>query len=778
MNIWEWVTQTERKLRDEGHHRLAEIMDRVPSMTCDDHHEEVEALVPEGVALAKQLELPWVELFLRHWHMQSAILHQYDVKERLPQAIELLEFAHRDHNRDCPQSVCTTQDVAVAYGLVDGKGYAQERLDVSRETLDRITPTWPCFRCISAEHANALIAQERYDDAITFLDTTVEKLKAHQRRPDGDLAGSYTEAYLKRDKPGDLERALKINEEALDKSDSDHRIASYQLDQARILAKLNRPKEAIEQLPPWETIWSTAAHYYAAADAIYMLVNNYLDDPEQGIPNSWRTGRMLNMMAMELARLGVWRKSTEIALNSADLAIKRRRPTLASLLIQQAAQTAQQLRDPRDFAPELDALRDRLSKLRQEVPEPNVQLDEEDDLMELLSEDPELSLEFLEHVVSDRADVVREQARALEAMGFATLAIERLEHAIKREHSAPDPQLILALDAAYQQAKRVGSLKRFLLGQIDNPDAPDHTKALCHWLMARHARDAQDHQEALSHLNAAQRLDPDQPSLRPFKASLLVAMARFEEALEQLNAHIESEHGQDTGPWDWDRMSVAALLGRWDLVRQSSARLGWELPDGDGPIVEPFGICRIVFSNEPDHPTYWAERLSPVTARILSVAAPEHPQHLEDTIVFDAEPLNPKPEDHPEDEPYYYHYKSMGVIEAAGYQQSYAIDGLYPGDEQVEALEAQLKEIGGELRILSSDNYRLHQEDGSVLQGFYAYLALSKRTSLSAAHQLLESFSKAQEHPLFWPSLLRDLQSFEQRDAQLEAMASYGIDEN
>ena len=47
-----------------------------------------------------------------------------------------IEFANRDETRECPQSVCVTQDLAGCYAKLDGPGYAQERLDVARETLE------------------------------------------------------------------------------------------------------------------------------------------------------------------------------------------------------------------------------------------------------------------------------------------------------------------------------------------------------------------------------------------------------------------------------------------------------------------------------------------------------------------------------------------------------------------------------------------------------------------------------------------------------------------
>ena len=160
------------------------------------------------------------------------------------------------------------------------------------------------------------------------------------------------------------------------------------------------------------------------------------------------------------------------------------------------------------------------------------------------------------------------------------------------------------------------------------------------------------------------------------------------------------------------------------------------------------------------------------------MAAPDHVQHLNDVVVFDAEPLNPKPDDHPEGEPYYYHYRSMGVIESGQYQKSVCLDGVHPGDEAIEALEGALEELNAELRVLSGEGYKLTpKEQQESFQGIYAYIALPTTTSQLQLHTLLSEYTAKQAHPLFWAGLLRELQLFDVRDAQREQMKRYGVHE-
>ena len=53
MNIWEWVHEAVRDLRQNGHERLAELVDDVSSACCDGQHDRVENIVPEALALAR-----------------------------------------------------------------------------------------------------------------------------------------------------------------------------------------------------------------------------------------------------------------------------------------------------------------------------------------------------------------------------------------------------------------------------------------------------------------------------------------------------------------------------------------------------------------------------------------------------------------------------------------------------------------------------------------------------------------------------------------------------
>lgn len=746
MDIWKWVHETEVSLREDGQARLAHIMDRVPTLTCNDKHDEVDALMPEGLALAKQLNMPWVTLFLRHWHMQSAILHRYDVKERLDDVIDLLDFAHQEQNSTCPQSVCTTQDVAVAYSLLDGKGYVQERLDVAKETLDRIDPTWPCFTCISCEYANALIDNEAHEEAEVFLRQQMQALKdaGHFRWFYPELASSLVDALVKL---GRHEDALAALDEAYRPSDSDHRKISAQIDRARVLARLGRMEEAIEALPAWQTVEPTPSHYEHLADALFELMQH-----EDGLPNHWGTASLFTRMTTKLLERGVYRKGIQIAHQGLQLALMRPSFHLAQWYLDVAEQAAKQLRDPSDFdelhdqfADHIDACQQTLTQLTQDNTDP---LPEDAALHDHLTDNPEVNLWILSNWPTRDDDTVREQASAYQAMNLHDKAIDLLKGYL--DQCQDTATMVWVLAEAYEQANRVTALQHFLRQHIEDEQSSDELKAQCHYLLSSNAGRQKHWQEAKSQLEQALVLKPDIPNWQPLMSSILQNLGEYEEALVLLSAYIEAQEEPNPNH-HWDRMTLAVLAKQWSVARASARALGWEFEDNDEPMFADFGICRITFVDEPEQPTYWAQRLSPVTAQIISMAAPTQPQHFEDMVVFEAVSYTPRPENHPEDEPHYDTFHATTVIEDGQHHATFALDGFHPGDEALQSLMASLSEHDVAFSQRSDEQYKLPWE-GEPHLALYAYMCVPKTVALTTIDEVLKQFAKPLR-PLVWPTL-------------------------
>jgi len=208
MNVWSWVWGAQSDLVDNGHDELKNYMDKISSDTCAGRHDLVDSYADEAIAMAKQLNLSWVELFLRHWKLQSHVLHRAKPEAMLKEAVHLLEFSSRDENKDCPQSVCAVQDLANCYGCIDGPGYYEERIAVAQETLDRINPNWDCYGCISAEYVYALLDDHRFEKCIEYVDAYDKTMQTAGYSKDTGYLLLYKTEALARTGKFDLARKL------------------------------------------------------------------------------------------------------------------------------------------------------------------------------------------------------------------------------------------------------------------------------------------------------------------------------------------------------------------------------------------------------------------------------------------------------------------------------------------------------------------------------------------------------------------------------------------
>lgn len=181
-DIWAWVRETHEQLAEAGHRRLADAIYELPGHANEGRNEQLDAVYPEAVAAARSLGLPWVEVYLRHWRMQNLLNKRHQGEQVLPEAVDLLEFAHREETAGCPQSVCVVQDFAICHARVDGPGYVPERLAVLSETLERIEPSRACFDCLSREYSDALEDDGRPGEALDHLDTAAARMQAAGQR--------------------------------------------------------------------------------------------------------------------------------------------------------------------------------------------------------------------------------------------------------------------------------------------------------------------------------------------------------------------------------------------------------------------------------------------------------------------------------------------------------------------------------------------------------------------------------------------------------------------
>jgi len=335
MDIWAWTWDVDEDLRKDGHIKLADYMDRLPSDTVDGNYNRVDKYIEEAIQMARDISHPWVEIFLRHWRLQGTILHRQEPKDMIKEAVSLLEFSHRPGNIDCPQSICVVQDLSNCYAAFDGPGFAEERINVCEETLSRINASWPCFTCISGEYASVLIDLERFDDCIEFLNECDNKLvEAGEERDTAELLQFRLKALAKL---GEIDKARKLSKLAKNEYGGENFKSSLKVDMAYIEMCAKKYSIAYKKLPSFEKIKMHSSQHIDWAEVVYQAaLNDEKFRNEEYIKNlefiskdmerrgTYRHALILNSWLVELYRL----KKNKLKANSALEAMKRVQPNL------------------------------------------------------------------------------------------------------------------------------------------------------------------------------------------------------------------------------------------------------------------------------------------------------------------------------------------------------------------------------------------------------------------------------------------------------------------
>lgn len=346
MDIWQWVVDAQSDLYAAGHDRLADLMIELPRRVVSGDHQAAEALLPEALALARSIDHAWIEVYLRHWIAQSRVLHRHDVTRGMDDLIHLLDSAHEERTRECPQSVCVVQDVCAAYGVIDGPGYVNERLAVSTEALARIDPTWQCFECITCEHADALLDAGRYEDAERYVRTQLAVAARHDNDIYWDLRFHLVEALSRQ---GRHEEAAQLLEPPIHMGENRHKEVDYKLRKGRELALLGRIEEAKRYAVPLRNIASGDYLLWARASAAFCAAGAKTNDR--------RLDKTLRGFVTTLISNGALYEPAEVALIAARLALARGDDREAAQYLDEVETLAPRLRSPERIVAVVQELR-------------------------------------------------------------------------------------------------------------------------------------------------------------------------------------------------------------------------------------------------------------------------------------------------------------------------------------------------------------------------------------------------------------------------------------
>ncbi|MEV6207363.1 hypothetical protein [Kitasatospora sp. NPDC051914] len=758
-DIWAWVRDTHEQLSEAGHHRLATALVEIAGHAVEGRNEQLDAMYPEALASARALGLPWVEVFLRHWRMQNLLNKRHQGEAAMAEAVDLLEFAHREETASCPQSVCAVQDFTICHANIDGPGYVPERLAVLEETLERVDPARACFDCLSREYADTLEDDGRGEDALAHLDRAQARIQA---------AGEQVSLAFGHGRAGALVR-LGRPQDALDAYDTAERAysARHELDdddrrklaagRAVALAALGRSEEALKLLPDADEAdrfpdirhrWATAVETLAGAGAL----------PHGELANDAALGARLARWVGYLDTAGSHRPCLDLLLIVGRLAVARGARTVALTLAATGERKLGQLR-------RTDGVADRLAELRaaaEALPLPEVPVAAAD-LPEWLGTRQVTFEEALDHFAAASAEspeaaaeLALQTARALDALGHPRAAADLLWARLEEDPS--DENLAGMLGQVLIDAEDADGIRR-LAERLMTASPSD-----AYWLRARWAAAEGRWEEVGEHCDAVLAHEPDALNTRRLAAAAATRLgdhARAQRLYQELLEHAvpadeagEEEHRAVQEPDLWHLITAATANRDWAAVRSAGALIGIEFDTDEGPVDEEWQMVtvRATRSNgaSVDLP---AVRTGPATARILPVLGDDVPLNHRDVVVFGPAVLNERP-DEDERDGWRPVFAQLALLDPAGYT-TYWLDGARPDGDAWWALREALEAEGYGLWAYSGEQYEITDpadEDG-VLPGIYAALGVPPTASTAEADALLQRLTGDWEHPLSWLDL-------------------------
>ncbi|WP_395295535.1 hypothetical protein ACF9IK_19915 [Kitasatospora hibisci] len=762
-DIWAWVHDAHQQLAEAGHRRLADAIYELPGHANEGRNEQLDAVYPEAVAAARALGLPWVEVYLRHWRMQNLLNRRHQGEQALPEAVDLLEFAHREETAGCPQSVCVVQDFAICHARVDGPGYVPERLAVLSETLERIEPARACFDCLSREYSDALEDDGRPAEALAHLDTAAARIRSageqlslhfhHSRAGTLHLLGRHEEVLALLDTAEQAERAR-----GREIDESDRRWGA--LLRSRALASLGRTEEALALLPDLaeaerhadlRAAWTTTVELLVAAGAR---------------ENDAELGAALAGWVGYLDGTGSHRPCVDLLLAAGRLALARGARTIALTLAATGGRKLADLRRTEGVAEQVAALRAAAEALpAPELPVPPA---------ELPAYLAETGVPF--ETGADLLSVALDRYRG-EPSGATVLALNLAGVLGGLGHARAAADLLWArLDADPGSEDLVGMLGGVLIEAGDAEGVGRLADRLAvsspsdaHWVRARWAAARSRWAEAVEHCEAILAEQPDRINTRRLAGGAATelgdhaAAQRFYQeilvhALPPEEAPEAEAHRTVREPDLWHLITAATANRDWAVVRSTGARLGIEFDEAEGPVDEEWQLVTVRATRTngatADLP---AVRTGPATARILPVLGDDLTLNHGDVVVFAPALLEEPPAgDAPEEERRRWRpvFGLLTLLDPAGYT-TYWIDGAWPGDDAWAGFREELSRIGYGVWAYSGEQYSITdpaEEDG-VLPGVYAALGVPPTASAAEADALLHRLTGSWTHPLAWPDL-------------------------
>ena len=757
MDIWAWFTAYRTELAKAGERRLASDLRRLPHLVVNNRHDEVDRLVPTLLAVARNRRHRWLEIFVRHWSLQSRVLKRYEVDGQLPEAVALLDFANQEDTKSCPQSICVVQDLAQCYAQTDGPGYAAERLEVSAETLERIDPTWPCFRCISSEYAGALLDQGRYEETLDYCQQQSERMPPDERNH--AYRHCRVEAMMVL---GRVEEALAFNQQAHNALAGEGWVLNQRIDTSRLLSELGRFDEALEALPKYEAIADTSSCFVDWTDAALRLAR------AGAVDNDWSLDLKLLAFASKLERNGAVRKAVRLNQLRGEAALERRRPWIARHALEAMQRVAARLERPLDAPERVAELSAAIERSSEDEPplfeSPEDALDKGGNAPDLDYRYYQIALERWptnERLWLEWADAASELDRESEMVASGQAFLERTS----------SDQVVISVGCALVDQGAVDEADAWARRTLDGAQTSS-SRAAAYFIQALVADARGDRVREKELLESSVAADPSFRHSRQALALAARTSGEYDRMLEHVTVLLQDS--PEDSELHWQRIIAATLLNDWESVRASAAALDLTFETEEGPIWENFGRCRIKLRSESgDSRTMVAIRTGPVTAQIIQISDPNDPDQLYSTeVVFNPEALNPPDPD--DDDPPLLIFDSIDV-HSPGWFWAFIVDGVRPSPQQMQTFRDQLRDLGGTAQVRSSSDYRISNDSDEELDGQYWFVAVPKDADAEPFESLLCSLAAQLDGPIVWPQLCEALGYTDKRAEQQKLIDQWAL---
>ena len=750
MDVFAWVNDLTERL-DEEDPQLAYEIANLADWACSGHRDRLEGALPRIVAEARRRDLPWLEVYARHWGLQSSVVRHYEVERGLGEAVSAMERASREDVRDCPQSICTVQDLCIAYGLVDGPGFAAEREQAARETLTRIDARWPCHRCIHEELAQALLDSGRPAEARAHLE---QELSHEQRRE----APTYVLALLAEGRAA--QAVIEARNLPLQDRGELGRLGKA-ISLARALALDGQLSESVAALPAWSARLADACeHHQSYVDALALLLD------EGALEPTVEHTQQVTHIVHTLRERGARRHAVRVALRWAEHLLHGPLPSARLVLafLDHVEPLLPALRGSFGDLERHAELRARAEAVRAEPWASDVGTSREilDERMQggtLRMEEAEATAEAL----PEHTELVTMVAQHWARRGWPEISRRWYQHALTATPAAPEA-LVPWLGHLTATADWDGL--EHALAHLPESDALVLHR---HWHGAALAEARGDEDGAGRLLREMiDRWGPDCGYAVFRRAAQLERSAeRVDEALAVWARAVELNPEWKNARWE--RIELASMRQDWRIVRDEAVALELPVEPGNEPVEERWGRIRLRLPDH-DHPVQ-AVRTGPATARLLWITCPRVPERFHELWVFDAAPID--------ESDGIQTYRAHCWLEE-GRHASFTVDGVRLPDPLRERLEAVVEDQGGELHFYSSEAYRIRDPDPEAPHGvcdaqFLKVAIPEDRFDGPRLVACLQELAQEVDGPLVWLELAQRVQGGAVHAVQLATAKAWGM---